>query len=143
MPHNIAWILLAALVQIALTIVVYIVLVRARIAGVKSGEVKASQYELVEGEPRKLALVTNHLRNQFELPVLFFALVAFLIAINRVTMIDVILAWAFVVLRVLHSAAALKADNVAMRMRFFGIGLLCVAALAVHLLIIVLGEMAL
>ncbi|MCT8970938.1 MAPEG family protein [Microbaculum marinisediminis] len=141
MPLNTALILLAALAQMALTFAVYFVMVRGRVSAVKAKQVRASQYDLVEGEPPHLARVTNSVRSQFELPVLFYALVLMLVAINRVTMLDVVLAWAFVGLRVVHFIAHTKGQNVAVRMRVFALGMLVVAALAVHALLIVLGEM--
>jgi hypothetical protein len=118
-------------------------MVRGRIAAVKAREMQRSQYVLVENEPPHLARLTNNVRNQFELPVLFYALVLMLVAINRVTMLDVILAWIFVILRVVHFFAHTKGQNVLVRMRFFGFGLLAVMLLAIHVLLIVLGEMVL
>lgn len=140
MPLNIALILLAVLAQMFLTFVVYVVMVRGRIAAVRGKEMRTSQYVLVEGEPPQLARATNNVRNQFELPVLFYALVLMLVAINRVTMLDVILAWVFVVLRVAHYFAHTKGQDVTVRMKIFGFGLMVIVALAIHALIIVLGE---
>jgi hypothetical protein len=140
MPLNIALILLAVLAQMLLTFIAYIVMVRGRFAAVRGKEMRTSQYVLVEGEPPHLARATNNVRNQFELPVLFYALVLMLVAINRVTMLDVILAWIFVVLRVAHYFAHTKGQDVVARMRIFGFCLLAVIALAIHALIIVLGE---
>jgi len=40
--------------------------------------------------------ITRNLANQFELPVIFYAVAVLLIATGRVTAIDVIAAWVFV-----------------------------------------------
>ena len=143
MPLNVALILLAVLAQMTLTVVVYVVMVRGRIAALKAKQMRTSQYVLVEGEPPNLARLTNNVRNQFELPVLFYALALALVAINRVTMIDVVLAWIFVLLRIAHYFAHTKGQNVLVRMRLFGFGLIAVMLLAIHVLLIVLGEMVL
>lgn len=45
----------------------------------------------------------NNLRNLFEMPVLYFALVPLLLITHQAGHVQVMLAWAFVVLRVLHS----------------------------------------
>jgi hypothetical protein len=45
----------------------------------------------------------NNLRNLFEMPVLFFALVPLLIVTQSATFIQVVLAWAYVLLRAAHS----------------------------------------
>lgn len=47
----------------------------------------------------------NNLANLFEMPVLFFALVPLLMLTRHADHIQVALAWAFVVLRALHSFA--------------------------------------
>lgn len=141
MPFNTALILLALLAQVFLTFVIYIVMVRGRFAAVRAKKVQASQYILVEGEPSDMARVTNNLRNQFELPVVFYALVLLLVAINHVTMLDVVLAWIFVIGRVIHHIVHTKSEDVLLRPRVFLIGFVAVILLAVHALIIVLGEM--
>jgi hypothetical protein len=141
MPLNTALILLAALAQMFFTFYVYLVLIRGRIAAVSAKVVKPSTYVLVEGEPSHLARRTNNLRNQFELPVLFYALVLMLVAINRVTMIDVILAWVFVAARIAHYVVHTESTNIALRPRVFAIGMTIVGLLALHALVIVLGEM--
>jgi len=143
MPLNTALILLALLAQVFLTLIVYIVLVRGRFAAVRSKKLRASQYVLVEGEPSEMARMTNNLRNQFELPVLFYAVVLMLVAINRVTMIDVVLAWIFVIGRVIHHFVHTRTTDVLLRPRVFAIGMVAVSLLAIHALIIVLGEMVL
>jgi hypothetical protein len=45
----------------------------------------------------------NNLRNLFEMPVLYFALVTLLLITHHANYIQVVLAWIFVVLRALHS----------------------------------------
>jgi hypothetical protein len=141
MPLNSSLILLAMLAQIVFTFYVYYILISGRFRAVRTKQVRASQYVLVEGEPSNLARVTNNLRNQFELPVLFYALVLMLVAINRVTLIDVVLAFAFVVARVAHHFAHTKSEDVLLRPRIFAIGFTIVGLLALHGFVIVIGEM--
>ncbi|MEJ8572789.1 MAPEG family protein [Microbaculum marinum] len=140
MPLNTALIMLAMLAQMALTFIVYIVMVTGRFAAVRSREMRAAQYILVEGEPARLARVTNSLRNQFELPVIFYALVLMFVAINRVTILDVLLAWAFVAARIVHVTLHIRSDNVLLRSRIFGLGLVVVVLLALHGAVIVAAE---
>lgn len=142
MPLNTTLILAALLAQVILTIVVYVVLVRARYAAVRRGEARVSQYVVVKDEPDWLARITRNVANQYELPVLFYALVLMLVAINRVTMFDVIIAWAFVAVRLAHAVIHIRTSDVMLRMRVFGIGLVLVGLLAAHGVLIVLGSLA-
>jgi hypothetical protein len=140
LPLNTALILLALLAQVFLTFVVYIVMIRGRFAAVRSKKVRASKYVLVEDEPSDLARMTNNLRNQFELPVIFYGLVLALVAINRVTMLDVVLAWIFVIGRIVHHFVHTRTEDVLLRPRVFAIGMTAVVLMAIHALIIVLAE---
>lgn len=53
-------------------------------------------------------MAANNLRNLFEMPVLFFALVPLLLMTNHGTLAQVILAWLYVALRVLHSIVHIR-----------------------------------
>lgn len=142
MPLNTTLILGALLAQVILTIAVYVVLVRARYAAVRRGEVRVSQFVVMRDEPDWLARITRNVANQYELPVLFYAVVLMLVAINRVTMFDVIVAWAFVAVRIVHAVVHIRTSDVMLRMRVFGLGLILVCLLAAHGVLIVLGSLA-
>jgi hypothetical protein len=66
------------------------------------------------------------------LPVIFYALVVLLVAVGRVTLVDVIAAWVFVAGRVIHSLVQGLTDNVPLRGRVFMINYLAVVVLAAH-----------
>ena len=57
----------------------------------------------------------NHLMNLIEIPVLFYALVALLIATQNVTPMQVNMAWAFVVLRAVHAVIHCTVNKVELR----------------------------
>jgi hypothetical protein len=61
-----------------------------------SGEAALRYFQPVE-------LPANNFRNLFEMPVLYFALVPLLMITHQANHIQVLLAWAYVVLRALHS----------------------------------------
>ena len=54
---------------------------------------------------RPVEMPANNLRNLFEMPVLFFALMPLLLIFRHAGHVQVVLAWAYVLLRVLHSVA--------------------------------------
>lgn len=61
----------------------------------------------------------NNLRNLFEVPVLYFALVPLLILTRHADHVQVILAWLYVALRLAHSVVHIRHRNVALRAQLF------------------------
>ncbi len=129
MQAAILWPLLA---HIGLVVVLYAWLTVARKRAVDGGETEWSCFVLGRDEPLRVARITRNLANQFELPVLFYALVVLLIALGRVTWIDVAAAWVFVAGRVVHTLVQTLTDNVKLRGQVFMINFLGVMALAAH-----------
>ena len=86
-----------------------------------SGSTARSYFEPVD-------LAANNLANLFEMPVLFFAVVAFLMLTQQVNPTQVVLAWLFVLTRATHSVVHVGANNIRAR---FGIYLVSVIILAV------------
>ena len=61
--------------------------------------------------PDEVNLASNNLKNLFEMPVIFYALCGFLMVCHQVDIVDVILAWAFLLCRVLHSVIHCQKDH--------------------------------
>lgn len=125
---------LALLVQVGLTLVVYGVLLSGRLRALNDGRVKPETYVTVSGEPEELAVVTRNLANQFELPVLFYALVLLLLAIGAAIPIDAMLAWVFVISRIGHAFAAIRSRDIRLRLRWFQFGFAAVVLLLLRCL---------
>lgn len=60
-------------------------------------------------------LAANHFKNQFELPVLFYAGTAFALVTRNVDMAMFLLAWLFVVSRLVHTAVHLGSNVIVWR----------------------------
>src|SRR5258705_1096888 len=129
-------ILWPVLAQIAWVFVLYTWLTVVRTRAVKRGEIDYSAFLLGRDEPLAIARITRNLANQFELPVIFYALVILLIVLGKVTMFDVVAAWVFVAGRVIHTLVQTLTDNVPMRGNVFTINFLAVVALAGHVALI-------
>lgn len=86
-----------------------------------SGEAALRYFQPVE-------MAANNLRNLFEMPVLYFALVALLIVTRNANHIQEILAWAFVILRIWHSFEHIVTKQVPRR--FLAYLLSCVVLMA-------------
>ena len=130
-------ILFPMLAHIGWVFLLYIWLTVARQQAVRRGEVEYGSFARGE-EPHHVARITRNLANQFELPVVFYALVVLLVATNKVTTIDIVAAWLFVAGRVIHTLVQTLTDNVPLRGQVFMINFLAVAALAGHVALIAL-----
>jgi len=128
----IASILWPMLAHIGWVSVLYVWLTIARQRAVKSGQIESSCFVLGRDEPLEVARITRNLANQFELPLIFYALVVLLVALGQVTLFDVIAAWVFVAGRVAHTLVQTLTDNVPLRGQVFTINFLAVVALAAH-----------
>ena len=93
-------ILAPVFVQVALTFALLFWMGRARFAALRPGEVQLKDIALGERAwPARSRRSANAYHNQFETPVLFYALVAFAMITRQADLIFVVLSWIFVVLR--------------------------------------------
>ena len=128
----IASILWPMLAHIGWVSMLYVWLTVARQRAVRSGQIESSCFVLGRDEPLEVARITRNLANQFELPLIFYALVVLLVALGQVTLFDVIAAWVFVAGRVAHTLVQTLTDNVPLRGQVITINFLAVIALAAH-----------
>jgi hypothetical protein len=126
------------LAHIGLIFILYAWLTVARVGAVRRGEAQYTTYLFGREEPHQAARISRNLKNQFELPVIFYAVVVLLIAIGRVSSVDVVAAWVFVAGRVVHTLVQTLTDNVQLRGAVFTINFLAVVVLVGHALLIAL-----
>ena len=133
-PTAIFWPVIA---QVALTYAVYLLLAKRRYGVVRAGRVQASAFRNRATEPEESAVVANNISNQFELPVLFYAVCLSLFATAGVNMLTVVLAWLFVLSRVAHAAVHVTTNTIRHRARAFQAGWLILGVMwawfALHL----------
>lgn len=97
-------ILYPVFVQVALTFFLQLWMRRERIGALTRGEVQAKDIALRQpGWPPRALQISNAFHNQLEMPILFYAVVAFLMVTSQVSLVFVILAWLFVVARLYHA----------------------------------------
>lgn len=117
-------------VLVIVTFIVAIHLFRLRVSAVKAGELRLSQFRLNDAEvPDKLAQAGRNYSNLFEVPVLFYVAGATAMALGIQTPAMIIIAWVFVVSRIIHSVIHLTSNNVIHRLRAYMLGNICVLAL--------------
>jgi hypothetical protein len=71
----------------------------------------------------------NHLMEQ---PTIFYAIVLALVLMGFDHPVNVMLAWGYVVLRILHSIVQATINIVAIRLTLFALATLCLASLTIH-----------
>lgn len=116
-------ILYPVFVQVLLTFVVLIRMATAR--GYVIRRNPGSQPDIALGRfswPEPALMAANNYKNQFELPVLFYALAAFAIMTRSVDYLMVVLAWVFVISRIVHAGVHLGPNILAWRGLSFLVG---------------------
>lgn len=126
-------------VQVALTFVLLFWMGRSRFAVLRSREVKVGEIALGERAwPPRVMQISNAYHNQFELPVLFYAAVAFALITRQAGYVFVILSWLFVLTRVVHAFIHTTSNTLVWRFRVFLVGALILMALWILLAVQVL-----
>lgn len=124
MPLTEKLFLLAMAAQVLLTLGLLVWMGRERVPRVMSGEIKAADIAVDRtAYPLKARLLSNSFDNQFQLPMLFF--VGALVALNLGTIgwLEVVLAWAFVILRFAHAAVHVTSNRLYRRFALYTTGL--------------------
>lgn len=113
-------ILLPLLVQVALTLVLLLWTGRARVAAVRRGDVHPRDIALRQPNwPKQETQIANAYHNQLELPVLFYVLTILAIITRHADLLFVVLAWVFVILRLVHAYIHLTSNHVGRRFAAF------------------------
>lgn len=109
-----------AVIHIILILYLYI---RARsntVKAYKNREINKVYPKLYQGEsPDYLENSRQTLKNQFELPIIFYFLISLIVATGRVTFLDIIFAWLFVISRYIHCYVRLSSNYVPHRSKVF------------------------
>jgi hypothetical protein len=117
-------------VQVLLTFGLLLWTGRVRFAAVRAGAVRAKDVSLGERTwPAPAQQAANAFSNQFELPVLFYALTAFALLARKADLAFVVMAWAFVLTRVGHALVYATVNVVPYRFRFYLAGALVLMAM--------------
>jgi len=125
-------ILYPVLVQVLLTVVVLGFMGRARYAFLSAHRDRDNLRELAVGRGRwsdEATKAARNFTNQFEVPVLFYAVVAFAMITRTADGAMVALAWLFAVSRIVHAGIQIGPNVVAWRFAAYLVGLLAVVAM--------------
>ena len=129
------WIFVPVVVQMMMTLWIYVRLVNARVREYRAGRVDKARVPLhPDAWPDNVIQINNNLRNQFELPVLFYVLSVVLWLLDAVNPLALAAATAFVLSRIVHAVIHLGSNYVPNRRRAFTVGWWAIAAMALILL---------
>ena len=117
------------------TFVVLLLVPRARFRAGRQRLVGAKDFAYGESDkvPGDVKLPNRNYMNLLELPVLFYVACIVLYVTGKVDAWNLGLAWAFVLLRIGHSAVHLTYNNVYHRLRVFGLSVVVLLALWIYI----------
>ena len=121
---------------IFLTLLVWVYMYIRRISFLTSNKINSQELAapgaLAQLSPPGVANPSDNLKNLFEIPVLFYALVLYLFVTHQVDVVYVNAAWVFVVFRALHSAVQCTFNLIILRFYLYLIATLAVWFMAVR-----------
>lgn len=136
---SVQMILLPLFVEVFLTFVIWSWMAALRARDFNSGAVRPDNIALREPNwPKRTTQLENAFSNQFELPVLFYVLTILEYVTHLAGIVFVVLAWVFVILRILHACVHVTRNIVRLRGVLYGAGALVLAIMWVIYIVEVL-----
>jgi hypothetical protein len=130
---SVQMVLLPVFVQIGLTFALLLSMVSVRTRALKGREVSLRGIALGQPNwPTRATQIGNCFKNQFELPLLFYALIALAFPIRHADLVIVMLSWVFVVTRFAHAGIFVSSNNVQRRSLAWFAGVLVLFAMWVY-----------
>ena len=120
-------------IQVMLTLCLYIYLAIAKAKAAKLGQVNEERRALHDDAwPDSVLQINNCIRNQFEVPLLFYVLIGVLWSMGAINIYVHLAAWLFVLSRIGHAIIHMGSNYVPLRRRFFMIGCYLLIGLAFY-----------
>ena len=123
-------VLLPVFVLVGLTFALLLWMASARTRAVTSREISLKDIALGQPNwPTRTTQIGNCFSNQFELPVLFYLLIALALPLRHADLVIVLLSWVFVVTRFAHAGIFVTSNNVQQRSLAWFAGVLVLFAM--------------
>jgi hypothetical protein len=130
---SVQMILLPVFVLVGLTFFLLIWMAGARRNALVGGETKIRDIALGQPNwPHRATQIGNCFANQFEIPVLFYVLIAIALPLRRTDLVIVLLSWVFVVARFVHAGIFVTSNDLNRRSLAWFAGVLVVFAMWVY-----------
>src|SRR4051812_48110282 len=123
-------VLLPVFVQVGLTFFLLLWMAGVRRNAVVGGQTKLRDIALREPNwPQRTAQIGNCFSNQFEIPVLFYILIAIALPLRHTDLVIVMLSWVFVITRFAHAGIFVTSNDVRTRSLAWFAGVLVLLAM--------------
>jgi hypothetical protein len=130
---SVQMVLLPVFVLVGLAFALLLWMAGARGHAVKDRETSLKDIALGHPNwPTKVAQVGNCFSNQFEVPVLFYALIALALPLHKTDLFIVLMSWVFVVTRYAHAGIFVTTNNVRHRGLVWFSGVLVLLAMWIY-----------
>jgi len=130
---SVQMVLLPLFVLVGLTFFLLIWMAGARRNALVGGETKIRDIALGQPNwPDRATQIGNCFANQFEIPVLFYVLIAIALPLRRTDLVIVLLSWLFVVTRFVHAGIFVTSNDLSRRSLAWFAGVLVVFAMWVY-----------
>ncbi len=126
---SVQMVLLPVFVLVGLTFVLLLWMAGVRTRSLTSGEVKMRDIALGQNWPARSTQIANCFGNQFELPLLFYILIALALPLRHADLVIVLLSWVFVVTRFVHAGIFVSSNDVRQRSLAWFAGVLVLFAM--------------
>ncbi len=117
------------IIQALVTLFLYIPMSARRIASVKLGTAKASDYRLIEKEPEDVRQMTRAIANQYETPILFYAVCLSAYVTQNVGATLLTLAWVYVAVKCVHVFVHTTSNRLRIRRPIFMVSFITLIAM--------------
>jgi hypothetical protein len=126
-------VLLPVFVLVGLTFALLLWMASARTRAITGREVSVKDIALGQQNwPARATQVGNSFRNQFELPLLFYVLIALALPLRHADLFIVLMSWVFVVTRFAHAGIFVTSNNVQRRSLAWFAGVLVLFAMWIY-----------
>ena len=134
-------VLLPLFVEVTLTFVLLFWMASLRIMAISSGEVALRDIALRQPSwPPQVTQIANAFHNQLELPILFYVLTIIAWDTRHADYLFIVLAWIFVIMRVIQAAIHVTDNNVRRRGLAFILGAIVLAIMwTIYMVEIIVG----
>jgi hypothetical protein len=123
-------VLLPVFVLVGLTFALLLWMASARTGAIKGRETSLKDIALGQPNwPERATKIGNCFSNQFEIPILFYILIALALPLRHADLVIVMLSWVFVVTRFAHAGIFVTSNNIQQRSLAWFAGVLVLFAM--------------
>ena len=127
---SVQMVLLPVFVLVGLTFALLLWMAGARRGALVSGQTKIRDIALRQPNwPERATQIGNCYSNQFEIPVLFYVLIAIALPLRHADLVMVLLSWVFVVTRFVHAGIFVSSNDLGQRSMAWFAGVLVLFAM--------------